>query len=357
MKLKLILLDSDKTYLSKLVSAFSAMPENNMETYSFTELPPALTAVNEIHAEILIAGDDFKIEKENIPEGCSFAYFVNAASLREVRGQKAICRYQRADLIYKEILSLYSDSRLPDAGIGIKGTDSPSREPIVYSFYSCGGGTGGSSAAAACALRFAGAGKRALYLNLERFGSAEAFFGAEGRINLGDILYAVKSKRTNLELKLQSAVKQDECGVFFLDSCRVAPEVMEITPENILQLLSEIKALGQYDYVIVDTDILLDGLSLAVMRNSDAIVLVSDGSEISLIKLGRIRKAMEIISARDEFEFPKAYLLYNKFSSKTSRSADDQELLLLGGAPRFEGASAGKVIRGLAEMPFFDKLL
>jgi len=355
MKLKLVVLDDNKTYLERLISAFSSRQEFNVETYSFTELPDALSALREVDADFFIAGESYNINPSSIPEGCSFAYFADSAAKGEVRGRNAICRYQKAELIYKEILSIYSERNRPAAVAAI--SEPKGIHTRVCAFTPCGGGTGSSSAAAACALRFARMGKHALYLNLERFGTSESYFEAEGRINLGDVLYAIKSRRATSEMKILSAIKQDETGVYFIESCRAAPEVMEITAENAAGLIDELKALGQFEYIIADIDLMLEGASLAVMKKADSCVLVSDGSETSHKKLGRIIKAMEIISARDEFEFPAPYLMYNKFSSKSSIGAIPYDIAFLGGAPKYEGASQSKVIRQLAELPLFDGLL
>ena len=87
----------------------------------------------------------------------------------------------------------------------------------VLLFTGIEGGTGASSAAAACALYFAQNGKRVLYLNIEKFGSADMFFYGEGQYTMSDIVYNIKSKKSNLSLKLESSVKLIREGyTFFL---------------------------------------------------------------------------------------------------------------------------------------------
>jgi len=356
MKLKLMLLDDNKTYIDRLVSAFSVRQDFSVETYSFTDMQEALSTLRKISADFFIASESFDINPEIIPEGCAFAYFSDSVAKREVRGQVAICRYQKAELIYKEILSIYSDLVKSDtSGLTPEGEPKAARSRVLV-FLPCSGGVGASSAAAACALRFARRGMRVLYLNLERFGSSSLYFEAEGRMHLGDVLYAIKSKRSNFGMKIKSAIKQDENGVFFIESCRVAPEVMEITAENAEELIYELRALGQFNYIIADIDMTLEGASLAIMKKAEANILVSDGSEASHKKLERIVKAMELISARDEFDFPTPYLMYNRFGSKSSADSNPFDIAFLGGAPKFEGASQSRVIRQLAELSLFDGL-
>lgn len=354
LKIKMVLLDSDIGYMSRLVSAFSARQDCNLETYLFTDKNAAICAATENEANLFVAGDTFTVSADMLPAGCLLAYFTDSATVRVIHGCKAICRYQKAELLYKEILSAGSDF----GELSERKTDTETKrfDTKICSFFPCGGGVGSSSAAAACAIHFAKSDKAVLYLNLERFGTSNAFFDAEGKLDLGDVFYAVKGKKGNLHAKLQNAIKQDTTGVYFIESCKVAPEVMEITAENIRQLLSELKDTGRFDVIIFDTDMLLDETCLSVMRSSACMILVSDGSEVSLTKLERVRKAMEIIALRDDRAFPDSFLLFNKFSSKSGRTIDDPDIPLLGGVPRFDGASASRVIRQLADMPLFDRL-
>lgn len=77
-------------------------------------------------------------------------------------------------MIYKQILDIFSESSFE-----IKGTNLQAGEGgKVIAFLSASGGTGSFTSAAACALRFARLGKKALYLNIEQFDSADVFFKA-----------------------------------------------------------------------------------------------------------------------------------------------------------------------------------
>lgn len=74
--------------------------------------------------------------------------------------------------------------------------------------------------AAACASYYAAKGEKTLYLNFEKFGSADAFFSAEGQFDMSDIIFALKSRKANLSMKMESCVKQDRRGVYFTRSQR-----------------------------------------------------------------------------------------------------------------------------------------
>lgn len=357
MKMKLVLLDRDETFLNRLTSALGSREDCAVEIYSFTDLGQALGAMEKAGNCLFAVSDEFDsvIDPGSLPEGVCFAWLTESRSVSEHRGIAAICKFQKAEMIFREILSVFSGSH---SGIGGDGAHVDAASAAkVYGFYPCGGGSGASTAAAACAVRFALKGKRALYLNLERFGTSEIFFRSDSRIRIGDLIYAIKSKRTNLSVRLKSAIMHSEEGVNFIGSCTAAPEVMEIGAEDIGMLLNELKLMGQFDYIIVDADLLLEGATLELMRQATANILVSNGEYASNEKLVRIHAAMDIIAVRDEISFPPTWLLYNRFSSKSGSAAENIGIAVLGGAPRYEGGSGGSIVRHLSEMAFFDALL
>lgn len=62
--------------------------------------------------------------------------------------------------------------------------------------------------AAACASYYAAKGEKTLYLNFEKFGSADAFFSAEGQFDMSDIIFALKSRKANLSMKWKAALNR-----------------------------------------------------------------------------------------------------------------------------------------------------
>ena len=54
---------------------------------------------------MLVASDRFEIDTTALPRRCSFAYLVESPDIESLRGQKVICKFQRVDLIYKQVLT------------------------------------------------------------------------------------------------------------------------------------------------------------------------------------------------------------------------------------------------------------
>ena len=352
MKIKVAILEQDQNYLSRITSVFSTKYADKFELYSFSEVSVALATIANARIDVLVASDVFEIDVNLLPKRCGFAYFVDSADVETVRDQKAICKFQKADLIYKQILSIYSENA--GSVSELKLGDDMSRL-IVFS--SPCGGVGTSCMAAACALHFAALGRKTLYLNLEKYGSSDLFFEAEGQFDMSDIIFALKSKRSNLALKLESCVKQDARGVYFFAPSKLALDMLELDSDDVHRLITELRLSGSYEYIILDCDFAMDAADRGLLRQTNAVVWIGDGSDISNAKLVRAYQALTILEQQEDLPLTsRISLIYNKFSNKTSSTIEGAELRNIGGAPRYEHATIQQVLGQLAGLLIFDKI-
>ncbi len=353
MRIKLAILEKDQSYLNRIVSAFNTKYADKFEIYSFTDENIAMSTLDSTRIDVLVASDSFEIDTTILPKRCGFAYFTDSSDVDMINNQRAICKFQKADLIYKQILSIYSENAGSVSGIKL-GDDSTK----LITFSSPNGGVGTSSVAAACATYFAKMKKKVLYLNLEKFGSSDSFFKAEGQFDMSDIIYALKSKKTNLAMKLESCVKQDDSGVYFYSQSKVALDMLELNTEDIERLISEIKLTGSYDYIILDMDFAITKEAVKVYKKTHAVVWVGDGSEISNLKIQRAYSALTILEQNAEASLiNRLSMIYNKFSNKSSKTVGDIRLKNIGGAPVYMHATSRQVVEQISAMNMFDKII
>lgn len=353
MKIKLAILEKDASYLNRFIAVFSTKYADKMEIYSFTDKEVAIPALESNRINVFIASDVYEIDVNELPKRCSFAYLVDSPDVEMVNEQRAICKFQKLDLIYKQILSVYSENagNISDLKIGDETTK-------VIAFASPSGGVGCSSVAAACALYFAAQGKKTLYLNLERFGSADRFFAAEGQFDMSDVIFAVKSKKANLPLKLESCVKQDPRGVYFYSETQNAMDMLELKNDECVYLISELKISGTYEYIILDLDFMMGKDMLSLYHQTHAMVWVGDGSDISNGKIKRAYEALSMVEANSDMPLTsRMCLLYNRFSSKTSSVLEGVEIKNIGGIKKFEHATTQQVITQQSNMDVFEKIV
>lgn len=354
MKIKLLLLDSDKNYLNRITSSVTNKYADKIEIYSFTDQEIAMEKLSSAKADVFLSGSEFQVDPEKVPARCGFAYLVEAPEIESVREQKTIAKYQRIDVFYKQVLSLYAEHSL--SGIGLKAGGDNQAQVIL--FLPASGGVGSSSMAVAFAGFAARKGKKVLYLNLEQFGSADAYFQGEGQADFGEVIYALKSRKSNLALKLEGMVKQDDSGVYFYSSPKSAMDLTELDGADVKSLLKEIGASGRYDVIVLDMDFMFQERLIGLMAAVRKIVFVCDGTESSLLKLERVLPALEIMEEmRDVNLLSKSCVVYNRFSSKRCRTAAGLEIRQLGGAPRYANAAPKQVQEELGKLEFWEGLL
>ena len=148
MKIRVAILEQDVGYLSRLSSAFGIKYGDKIEIYSFTDPLQASKALTEAKIDVFLVSDSFLDAYKDVPSRCGMAFLVNSSSVESIYGKPAICRFQKIDLIFKQIQNVYAENA---QGIIEKGADGQTSNTRVLCFSSPAGGTGTSSVAAACA--------------------------------------------------------------------------------------------------------------------------------------------------------------------------------------------------------------
>lgn len=352
MKIKIAVLDKDLNYLNRFSIAFGTKYADKVEIHSFTDMDIALSEIDSSKFDVLLASELFEIDADRVPSHCGLAYFTESSDIQSLRGKPAIGKFQKADLLYKQILGVYSDNAEGVSGIKLDG-----KQAALIVFASPCGGVGTSSMAAACAVRYAEQGKRVLYINMEDFGSADLYFDGEGQFDMSDIIFALKSKKANIFAKLESCVKQSRENVYFYSSSQMALDMQELNSEETMRFFSELQNGGGYTHIIADMKFGLSRDMLERYRTAHAMVWVSDGSEAANKKIERAYASLGIAEANSDAPLTKRLcLIYNKYSNKTSQSMG-LDIREIGGSSRFDHASSAEVVSRLAKLDALDKIL
>lgn len=352
MKIRLAVLEKDRIYLNRMAAVFGGKYADKCEMHGFTDLEEAMAALERSAIDVLLANANFDIDVNAIPKRCGFAYLVESADIDTVKDQPAISKFQMADQIYKQVQMVYSDHA---SHIGFK-MDGVSARTILFT--SVSGGVGSSTLAAACARHFAAMGKKVMYLNLEKFGVPDHFFQGQGQYTMSDVIFAVKSKKPNLNIKLQSCVRQDHSGVRFFAQAPIALDMMELKNEDITTLLETLQRTCDNEYIIVDADFSLEKQTLELMRQMHAIVLVGSGTIESNLKTERAFEALNILEANADLPLSKRMcFMYNMVSSQGGSSIACKDLRILGGAPKYNRTEPEHLLGQLQQLDEFNKIL
>lgn len=352
MKIRVGILERDSVYVSRLIRFFSTHYVDKVEISAFGSWDIFLEFIQQAKIDVLLA--DFKLipEKIQLPKTMILAYLSGSSEGRTEDGIRVVRKYQRAEMLYREILGLYAEL---DRKTAFKEAEGMS---CVYFFMGASGGVGATTMAVACAAKLASHGKKVLYLNLEANGVVFPFLKGEGSFTMSDVLYAVKSNRSNLALKLESMVRKSEEGVYFYEPFAVALDFYEMSENDLEEILNTITLYQSYDYVIADADSAGSRKRDLLMKYARQIFLVSDAREISAMKLKRILQEIRI---RDENEderiLAKVRLIYNHCQHVPTEAKEEYRELVYGNMKELESSLPAYAVNKIAKSPFFDYLV
>lgn len=190
-------------------------------------------------------------------------------------GIPGIYRYQSVDQIRKEILQIYGTKRgeLQSKGTGrhktkIIGVYSPIGRCLQTSFSLLMG-------------QLLAKEKKVLYLNFEPFSGFRNLLGKSEDKDITDLVYSLHGKSNRLIFQIESMVSNLN-GVDYIAPANSFMDLSSISEENWIILLQELKASGNYDYVILDLSEMVQGL-LNVLQECTMIYTITkpDGFAVS----------------------------------------------------------------------------
>ena len=354
MHIKLAIIDTDMNYFGRLSDALSSAYDNRIDICLFTDEKIALKNIQESKKfDIVLINMDKDISNE-LPDYLVFAYLGDSNEIATYKGKPVINKYQSIDLIYKQLISLYSEKT--SSNIGFKNTSN--KECYKIACVSVAGGVGTSTVAVALSMRLA-KNSKVVYLNLEDIDSTNSFLSANGLGNMKNIIFALKSKKTNLSLKIESELKQSAESVYFFDECDVALDKMSLNYSEKKDLVTELGTKHNFNFIIADLKISLDENNLRFLNNFDNIVFVSDGSAIANSKTYKFLSSLMIMEELDEglFVSKKINVLYNQFSNKYSKQIDEAYINTIGGINKIKGLEPNELAKTISEYQVLDRII
>ena len=333
-KIKLGLVDSDRLYLERLSDLFGRKYSSQIEVHSFTDSSLLADSLRENRINILAVSQDIVIPPDTVPDSCVFVYLSDSPEIDKYNGQGTVFRYQSADEIYRKLLDIYSDKTADR--VVYRNLCGDTR---IVLFLPESEGAGASTAAAAFSELAAEQKEKTLFLNLRQFRETEGLFSAAGNSSLTDVIFALKSRKSGLRLKLESIVKQDRSGVYFFSSCRSPMDIAELSPEEIRVLLNELYGSCSYRNIVIVSDFYLSEQLSVLLEYSDDVVIVSGGGNMTEKRLLRRFSSMKDIENR---KLPglgeKLKIIFSGISS-----APETEIPVLGTVPEERTGDENKV--------------
>lgn len=353
MKIKVAIIDKNSEYLKRIMKVAENNYSEKLQIFGFTDVDIAIEGIKVNKVDIVLVDIDEEIDFKDLPRRCAYAYFTDSIDIKTYKDIKCICKFQKVEYLYKDLLAIYADKAASsDEQIGNSNFNSK-----IISFFPVSGGIGASTVASAYARNRAAKGIKTLYINLEKNSNIDITFQGTGNGNLSDILYSIKSKKSNIRLKLESNVKITDEGIYFYDSCNTAYDLAELTKDEIKEFFSMLASSELFDVVVIDAGLEFNYITEEILKVSKKIVLIGDGSEVSNAKFFKTVAALSIIEEQlDVNVFSKIVMLFNKFRSKTGKVLEDDRIKVIGGINYYENANYIKIITEISKLAVFDEI-
>ena len=309
MKIRLALVDSDEDYRKRLSDFYIKNYHDKIEIMTFSSLDSFESNRGNKPIDVLLVSEDIEDDLSFYTEKMSVAYLCDRDLIERKNNIKAVNKFKKPEKIYKEILNILADSSNGD--IAYKFNDG--NNTLVEVFMPVNGGAGATSLAIAYGKRLAMQGIPTLYLNFELLNTSRLFMDGDGGIGFDEIIYAIKSKKQNVPLKIESSVVKSREGLDFFNEARIALDMLEMNDENIELLIRELQGMGKYRHIIIDCNFDPGSRLQTFSKFAYKIVFVFDDTKQGIKKMSELNEALHIMENNGAIDITnKITLICNK---------------------------------------------
>ncbi len=194
-------------------------------------------------------------------------------------------KYQRISNISSEVVQRY-------AAVSSAQENFDAGRAVITAVWSPAGGVGKTTVALALAANRAAAGRRAVYLNLEPFSAAPAYFKEPGK----SISAVFEKLDGDVPLLFQSIRQEDAAtGICYFGRPRNYDDINILTETDVTTLLEGCAA--NADELVVDLGSACGALTRRVLDMADRVLLVADSSPVCQAKCDQFRTQHNVYSS------------------------------------------------------------
>lgn len=346
LKLKLAVLDSDKVYLERIGRFLLKHYADRIEAHMFSERKEALEAVSDERFDIFLVSSDLISDEATVKNNCLTVVLADTADIREYNGICAVSRYQKAGSLISGIQELYADMISESASV----KRTKKQNCRITLFLSGAEGSGASVVSASYCEYLALKNRKTLYLNLKQTGiSCDIFDDPAPDGSFTDVIFALKSKKAGMSLKLESLLRRSSDGISFYRKCLNCLDYAELDTDELDIFLNETGML--FDDISVTCDFDLSDKFIHLLERADEIIMVTNDDEKSSAILKRKKEILKEIGKRRAKKIPELYLIVNKAASG---HIHENDITVLGNIPEYEHMSDIQKVRTISSSGIFE---
>ena len=291
MKIRLALIDTDEDYRKRLSDFYIKNYQDRIEILTFSSIDSFENNRGNKSIDVMLVSENIEGDLTSYSEKICIAYLSDRDLIERKNNIKTINKFKKPEKIYKEILNVLADGINGD--IAYKFNDG--NNTLVEVFMPVNGGAGATSLAIAYGKKLARQGTPTLYLNFETLNSSNIFLQSQGDMGFDEIIYAIKSKKQSVSLKLESNVLKTTDGLEFFNESRTALDMLELSDEDIYVLIKELQAMGKYRHIIIDSNLDIGSRLNIFSKFAYKIILVFNDTLQGIKKMSDLNEALQIM--------------------------------------------------------------
>lgn len=287
----LVLYDNDVEYMN-LMSEFLKQHKNipwNIHAYSDEEK----LLQQEKDMDILVVAESAYSKVFNkFTSACTIV--LSEGGIKETENCYLVNKYQCAEDVYRELLSVYAD--FADAKINIMGSQTNTKIIGMYSpVRRCMQTSFALTMGQILAMEH-----RVLYMNFEHYAGLMTLLPDANTRDLADLLYFLSADSNKFELRLQTIVKQNG-NLEYIPPMKVGQNLLTVTENEWMNLFNRIEEYGGYDYVILDLSENMQGL-FDILRRCNVIFTLTTSDKIAESKMMQYEQLLKKYECEDVVE-------------------------------------------------------
>ena len=347
MQIKIVILSKHEKYVERLCAYIREHYPDSFQFIPATIKDNALKLAQDNRADFFLTDDGQEIQLSELPKRCQIVLLTESKNISKIGNYDAVYMYQAIPVICDSLKNIYA-TILEREKVELKSISDGYKK--IITFLPGAGGVGCSTAAAACARILAKKRQNVLYLNLEQYGSADLYFNGQGGFDFGDIIYALARDNGTVQVRLDSAMRRDDGGVYFISGCRQVLDMADMNAGYLEELFKAIGGIKRIDWVIVDMDFDFSERVFQQINRSHAVVIVTDGRQTSDLKTRRVLQGLQLYADKQpKFPLNRICLLYNRVGSDSGCRIRDMSFKIVGEINRVANAEVNEIVQWIAD--------
>lgn len=272
--------------------------------------------------DILLVSQDFLEVCREEPCAKTTIILCPKGSMDKYPQYYCINKYQPADVLFNQIIDYYSET-CNDGGHLAKG----SSKTKVVNIFAPQGASGKTTISLLLAHQLALLGHKTLYISFRSLNNTVLSFMqgtlAENLHNsFSRLVYYVKQNKSNLAFKINSLIAKDrETSLCFLVPSHCSLELDELTGSELASIISEIKATGNFEYIITVSDSSITQKSLSLLESADIVLMPVKPDLHSIDRIAFFDRELKKIESAHKIEVrSKIFIMLNNCSQNSGNT-------------------------------------